>query len=392
MGRGADDEARLRLAPDRLAVLADPADDLLVVLRAARERRQARRPVGVDEGRPERRVAVTERAVRRRGVELAVGEQLVELVPALDLAGVDRLQRAGGPHEQRLVVVAPEHVERVRRRDRDLWLLLRRSEDRLDGEAEILGGLLGDVGSRELDPEREHAQRPRELPVRRCLGRGRARQGAGAGDRGGADGTALEQLAPRQARRLPPLLEVTAPEVFARRKLLGVLEGVVLNLVAHLLSFPPATRRESGTGCRVCRVTRQLGGHMYTTSGRCIQPWAACRQRPSPLAWNGPGTGSAGGMRDADRPSETRRLRPCQEEIHVGDAHGAEVLPLPRDLRLFEHADPPRLEHEPPVDARSQRRRRCQPPHLPELGLDEREHLVDGVRSRWPARRRRAAG
>jgi hypothetical protein len=96
-------------------------------------------------------------AARRRRVELAVREQLVELVPAPDLPGVDRLQRAGGPDEQRLIVVAPEHVERVRRRDGDLRLLLGGSENRLDREAELLRGLLRDVRRRELHPESEHA-------------------------------------------------------------------------------------------------------------------------------------------------------------------------------------------------------------------------------------------
>ena len=63
-------------------------------------------------------------------------------------------------------------------------------------------------------------------------------------DGGDADGSALEKLSARQARRLPPLLEIAAAEVLTGRKLLRVLEGIVLNLVAHLLSFPPASRRE----------------------------------------------------------------------------------------------------------------------------------------------------
>ena len=92
VGRRADDVARLRLAADRLAVLADPADDLLVVLRPAREGGQPGRAVRVDEGRAERGVPVTERAAGRRRVQLAVREQLVERVPAADLPRVDRLQ------------------------------------------------------------------------------------------------------------------------------------------------------------------------------------------------------------------------------------------------------------------------------------------------------------
>ncbi len=264
MGRRADDVARLRLPADRLAVLADPTDDLLVVRRAARERGQAGRAVGVDERRAERRVAVAERTARRRGVELAVGEQLVELVPAPDLPGVDRLQRAGGPDEQRLVVVAAEHVERVGRRDGDLRLLLGGGEDRLDGEAELLRGLLGDVRSRELDTEREHAQRPGELAARRRLGRGGTGQRTGSSCGGDADGPPLEELSARQARRLPPLLEVPSAEIRTGLELLRVLEGIVLNLSAHLLSFPPRDGEGStSTGCRSRGVVSRRP--MYTT-------------------------------------------------------------------------------------------------------------------------------
>ena len=85
VGRRADDVAGLWLAADRLAVLADPANDLLVARRPTVERGQARRAVRVDVRRPERRVAVTVRAAGRRRVELAVREQLVEGVPARDL-------------------------------------------------------------------------------------------------------------------------------------------------------------------------------------------------------------------------------------------------------------------------------------------------------------------
>src|SRR6185437_2362315 len=105
------------------------------------------------------RVPLTEGARLRGGVELPVGEELVEGAPALDPAGVHRLETARRPDEQRLVVVAAEHVEAVRRGDRDLRLLLGGSQDRLDREAELLRRLLRDLRDRELHAQAQDAER-----------------------------------------------------------------------------------------------------------------------------------------------------------------------------------------------------------------------------------------
>ena len=232
---------------------------------------------------------------------------------------VDRLQRAGGPDQERLVVVAAEHVERVRRRDRDLRLLLGRSEDRLDGEAEVLRACLAMSGSRELDAEREHAQRARELAARRRLGRGRPGERAGARRPRRRRRPALEQLAAGQARRSPSApSRVAAAEVFAglqapsrtrrgRTRILVLislllsprrpLEGaVVTGMPRNVARQPGSARRQLGEvddlRGRACHTARALRSQMTIgaadiggSAGGCGMPIGV----PRPAAWALPG-------------------------------------------------------------------------------------------------------
>ena len=163
------------------------------------------------------------------GLSLPWVNSLYWAFQALSLRVSTGCEPAGGPDLQRLVVVAAEDVERVRRRDRDLRLLLRRCEDRLHREAEILGRLLCDVRDRELDAEAEHPQRAGELAARVDVA-GAAAAARRASEHPAADGcragaTPGEELARASCARArpPPSRDsrVAPTEILPGRKLLA---------------------------------------------------------------------------------------------------------------------------------------------------------------------------
>ena len=125
---------------------------------------------------------------------------------------------------------------------------------------------------------------------------------------------------------------------------------------------------------------------MYTT-------WDRAPSTPAPFLRSAEARHrSAGRVRDADRTSETRRLRPCQKEIDVGDAECAKVLPPTGRMCFLEHPEPPLLEAEPPLDPGSQAVGRLECLHPAKLRLHDRQHAVDGRDHVCRAQRRRVAG
>ena len=76
---------------------------------------------------------------------------------------------------------------------------------------------------------------------------------------------------------------------------------------------------------------------------------------------------------------ETSRLRPGEDEVDVGDAQRAEILPSSGPQRRLEHAEPPILEREPLREPGAQLGWRLERLDLALLRLDEREGAGDGV-------------
>ena len=260
-----------------------------------------------------------------RRVELAVREQLVLRGPAREPPRIERLKPAGRPHLQRLVVVAAEDVERVGRRDRDLRLLLRRREDRLHREAEILGRLLRDVRDGELDAEGEHPQRAGELAGgvdlaggSRCRCR-RACQRAQPADHRRAGAAACQELTTGQpsAFVLPPVgrREVASTQIRPGLDLLRMLVGVVLPLPTHTCApFPSRLTRVSTLGgCRTRESRTALaryrcrgydGLHLALRMAPCIQPARAGVNVESAAESAGRPPSRAGGGSRSRFPSE----------------------------------------------------------------------------------------
>src|SRR5437588_4551638 len=136
-----------------------------------------------------------------------------------------------------LVVVAPEDVERLRRRDHLLRLGDRVGRRQRNREAKILLDLTGDFGRRELDAQRDHPQRAGERAGLRRRGGSRPCEPPETCHSDCADAATLEQLATRHA-----------VAVFCRcrlrrgvRKLPGELVYVELVVLTHVLSSPFAS-------------------------------------------------------------------------------------------------------------------------------------------------------
>src|SRR5437870_4394921 len=91
------------------------------------------------------------------------------------------------------------------------------------------------------------------------------------------------------------------------------------------------------------------------------------------------GSALARRVRNADLGPETRRGRPLQDEVGVGNAHRAQIDLPSRAEGLLELGEATIVEVEPLRELGAQLRRRSEGSHRVRLPLDERKRALHGV-------------
>ena len=227
------------------------------------------------------------------------------------------------PHLDVLVVVATEDVERLRRRDRLLDHRHRVGHGQGELDAEVRLRLLLNLGSRPLDAERDHAQRPGVLALLRRRRRGSACERADARHRRSGCATFQKEVTAAHPAGLLPGLG--SGQALMLAQLLDELISVDLEVVRHArtpFSSPSArrsslptrahpTHRQQHTRCRNRSENEWRSAvecSLYTGPSRTSQLASTAGARPSRA-----GTG----IRWRDRASgpwrrsrRTRRRRP----------------------------------------------------------------------------------